>query len=126
MRMNAKAGVLIVLLACHGLSQGYAEATGAITQRENGKTVFDAQARSSDILAHLNSVIQFYRASTQPIQKAGEPNDAVYREQATTLSSQAAEFAFQWAKAEAVLMASQTKQRTSPNSSGAGEQQKLL
>lgn len=123
MRMSAKAGVLIVLLAVHGLSQGYAEA--AFSQQLPGWK-FDAQARSSDILAHLNSVIQFYRRSTQPIQKAGEPNDAVYREQATTLSSQAAEFAFQWAKAEAVLMASQTNQRTSPNSSGAGEQQKLL
>jgi hypothetical protein len=123
MRISAKAGVLIVLLAVHGLSQGYAEA--AFSQQLPGSK-FDAQARSSDILAHLNSVIQFYRRSTQPIQKAGEPNDAVYREQATTLSSQAAEFAFQWAKAEAVLMASQTNQRTAPNSSGVGEQQKLL
>src|SRR5437588_7569002 len=42
----------------------------------------DAQARSRDDLAHLNSVIQFYRASTQPIQNASEPNDVIYRDQA--------------------------------------------
>src|ERR1700753_2640066 len=51
---------------------------------------FDAAARSRDILAHLNTVIQFYRASMQPIQKAGEPNDIVYRDQAVALSSQVA------------------------------------
>jgi Mechanosensitive ion channel len=85
----------------------------------------DAQARSSDILAHLNSVIQFYRGCTPPIQQAGEPNDVVYRDQAAALSSQATEFAFQWAKAEAVLMAThRTNEGTSSNSSHMDEQQK--
>jgi small-conductance mechanosensitive channel len=72
---------------------------------QNPATGLDVQARSRDIVAHLNAVIQFYRASTQPIQKAGEPNDVVYRDQAVTLSSQIADFAFQSAKAEAALMA---------------------
>jgi seryl-tRNA synthetase len=74
----------------------------------------------------LNSVIQFYRASTQPIQKAGEPNDVVYRDQAATLSSQVAGFAFQSAKAEAVLMARyQTRPGASPDSSATDEQQRM-
>jgi small-conductance mechanosensitive channel len=84
---------------------------------------FDAQARSRDILAHLNSLIQFYRACTQPLQKAGEPNDVVYRDQAVALSSAAAGFAFQWARAEAELMSRyQTHGGASPNSSVADEQ----
>jgi hypothetical protein len=87
---------------------------------------FDAQARSQKVVGHLSSVIKFYRASVQPIQKAGEPNDVVYRDQAATLSSQAAEFAFQSAKAEAVLIAKyQSSAAVAPNSSTTGEQQKL-
>jgi hypothetical protein len=87
---------------------------------------FDAQARSQKVVGHLSSVIKFYRASIQPIQKAGEPNDVVYRDQAATLSSQAAEFAFQSAKAEAVLIAKyQSSAAVAPNSSTTGEQQKI-
>jgi small-conductance mechanosensitive channel len=65
----------------------------------------DVEARSQDILGHLNKVIQFYQLTRQPIQKAGEPNDVVYRDQATDLSTQVAQFAFQSAKAQAGLMA---------------------
>jgi hypothetical protein len=87
---------------------------------------FDAQARSQKVVGHLSSVIKFYRASIQPIQKAGEPNDVVYRDQAATLSSQAAEFAFQSAKADAVLIAKyQSSAAVAPHSSTTGEQQKI-
>jgi Mechanosensitive ion channel len=87
---------------------------------------FDAQARSQKVVGHLSSAIKFYRASIQPIQKAGEPNDVVYRDQAASLSSQAAELAFQSAKAEAVLIAKyQSSAAVSPNSSTTGEQQKI-
>jgi len=84
----------IVLLA--GLFGG----AGALSQQSQ-EEIKNALDRSKDIVAHLNSVIQFYRASTQPIQKAGEPNDVVYRDQAAVLSAQVATFAFQSAKAEA-------------------------
>jgi small-conductance mechanosensitive channel len=85
-------------------------AGSAVTQyvahgQQAASASFDPAARSRDILAHLNTVIQFYRASLQPIQKAGEPNDIVYRDQAVALSSQVAGYAFQSAKAEATLMA---------------------
>jgi small-conductance mechanosensitive channel len=87
---------------------------------------FDPQARSREILAELDSVIRFYRASTQPIQNAGEPNDVVYRDQAATLSSQVAGFAFQSAKAEAALMARyQTHPGVSPDSSATTEEQRV-
>jgi small-conductance mechanosensitive channel len=86
----------------------------------------DTQARSREIVAHLNSVIQFYRATTQPVQKAGEPNDVVYRDQGVALSAQIAGFAFQSAKAEAALMAGdQIGKVASSSSSGAGEQQRM-
>jgi hypothetical protein len=87
---------------------------------------FDAQARSKKVIGHLSSVIKFYRASIQPIQKAGEPNDILYRDQVAALSSQAAEFAFQSAKAEAVLIAKyQSSAAVAPNSPTTGEQQKI-
>ncbi len=96
--------------------------------QQSGRCSIDVQARSREIVAHLNAVIQYYRSTTQPVQKAGEPNDAVYRDQAITLSSQIAGFAFQSAEAQAALMASyQTAQAKGvpPNSSVGGEQQKM-
>jgi len=82
--------------------------------------------RSRDILAHLDSVIQFYRASTQPIQRAGEPNDVVYRDQAVTQSTQIAAFAFQSARAEAALLAKSTNQTGGqPESATSNEQQRM-
>jgi hypothetical protein len=75
----------------------------------------DAQAQNQAITAHLNSVIQFYRDLSQPIQKAGEPNDVVYRDQAIAESTQIADFAFQSAKAEAgVLAGYQTPSQGAP------------
>jgi hypothetical protein len=38
MRMKAKAGWLIVLLACHGISQSHSEAPGASAQRSDGQS----------------------------------------------------------------------------------------
>jgi small-conductance mechanosensitive channel len=96
----------------------------AFSQQPQGKES-DAQARSRDIVTHLNSVIQFYRTSTQPLQKAGEPNDVVYRDQTLSLSSQIADFAFQSAKSQAALLAkSQSNQSASPNASALSEQQR--
>jgi small-conductance mechanosensitive channel len=68
-----------------------------------GVADLDLQSSRSDILSHLNAVISFYRASIMPIQKAGEPNDAVYFDQSVELSSQAATYAFQAAQAGAAL-----------------------
>ncbi|MCU1321228.1 MAG: MscS Mechanosensitive ion channel [Acidobacteriaceae bacterium] len=87
---------------------------------------FDAGARGREIIAHLNSVIQFYRVSTQPIQKTGESNDVVYRDQAAALSSDVARFAFQSAKAEAVLLAAyESHLAASQNGASTSEQEKM-
>lgn len=64
----------------------------------------DVKAQEQAITVHLNRVIQFYRALTQPIQKAGEPNDVVYRDQAVAEAAQIANLAFQSAKAEAAIL----------------------
>jgi small-conductance mechanosensitive channel len=69
----------------------------------------DVAGRSSAILAHLNAVLRFYRDSATPIQKVGEPSDLLYRDQAVTLASQIAGFAFQSAKAEAALLGGSPK-----------------
>jgi small-conductance mechanosensitive channel len=58
------------------------------------------------LIAHLNSVIQFYRTVSEPMQKAGEPNDVVYRDQAVAAATEVGTLAFQSAKAEAALAAS--------------------
>lgn len=65
----------------------------------------DPAVQTPAIMKHLNSVIQFYRSVNLPIQKAGEPNDVIYRDQAITAAAQAASNAFQSARAEAALLA---------------------
>src|ERR1700761_1644392 len=46
----------------------------------------DAEAQRAAVIAHLNAAIQFYRSVNQPIQRAGEPNDVIYRDQAVSLA----------------------------------------
>ena len=72
--------------------------------QQTASAPLDAQAQEQAILAHLSAVIQFFHATAQPIQKAGEPNDVVYRDQAVAQSAQLAQFAFASAKAEAALL----------------------
>ena len=86
---------------------------------------FDAETRSRDIVAHLNAVIQFYRKSTQPIQKAGEPNDVIYRDQAKALSAEVANFAFQSSKAEAALLDQYKAHATDSAKEAPSEQAKM-
>jgi small-conductance mechanosensitive channel len=84
----------------------------------------DAQAQEQVILAHLSAVIQFYRSTAQPIQKAGEPNDVVYRDQAIAQSAQIAQFAFDSAKAEAAFLGG-GKGSGEPAAPASGQQQRL-
>ncbi len=78
------------------------------------------EVRRDLILANLNEVIGFYRASLTSIQKAGEPNDVVYFDQSVELATQAAMYAFESAEAEALLL-----QAKGAGESGGGEQQRL-
>jgi small-conductance mechanosensitive channel len=98
----------------------------AALSQQSGEEVIDVQARSRDILNHLNAVIQYYRDSTQTIQKAGEPNDVVYRDQAVDESTQIAGFAFQSANAEAAMLKKyQIRHGAQTEASGSEEQQKM-
>lgn len=86
----------------------------------------NAEAQGHAILAHLSSVIQFYRTINQPIQKAGEPNDVVYRDQALSLAAQMADYAFQSARAQAALLAAAgSKGQPSSSAPISNEQQRM-
>jgi hypothetical protein len=61
--------------------------------------------REKAIVHHLNAVLRFYHDADASIQKVGEPSDLIYRDQAATLATQIAGFAFQSAQAEAALLA---------------------
>lgn len=65
----------------------------------------DVKNRAKLILAHLSEVIKFYRMTTTPIQKTGEPSDVIYAEQAQSLATQVTQLAFQSARDEAALLA---------------------
>ncbi len=77
----------------------------ALAQQQSAPAL-DVQTSSRDTLVHLDAIIQFYRATLQPIQKIGEPNDAVYRDQAVTQSGEIAAYAFAAGKAEALFFTS--------------------
>jgi hypothetical protein len=113
----------LVLFAAALLALTADPSGGRLAFSQQPDTKSEAQARSRDIVSHLNSVIQFYRTSTQPLQKAGEPNDVVYRDQAVSLSSQIADFAFQSAKAQAALLARSQTEKS--NGSALSEQQRM-
>ena len=87
----------------------------------------DVQVRSKEILEHLNAVIQFFRLSTRPaVQTVGEPSDALYREQAVNQTAQVANLAFQYARAEAALLATQAQKGGGTGATASeGEQGKL-
>jgi small-conductance mechanosensitive channel len=100
--------------------------TGHIAFSQQQQSAVDLKARSHAILAYLNAIVRFYRQSTTPAQKIGEPNDVVYRDQSIGLTVQAVEFAFQSAKAEAALMAAYQRQEGMPSESTSSEKQRKL
>src|SRR5579863_1686296 len=71
-------------------------------------------------LHHLNQVISWYRRATTGIQAVGLPSDTIYEDNTKNLAAQVVRFAFQSAKAEAVLIkAQQGSSQTSHESSQA-------
>ena len=80
----------------------------------------------SAALHHLNQIISWYRHSTTGIQTAGLPSDAIYQDNTQALAAQAVRLAFQSAKAEAALIASQQKSGGAGQPSGETTQQQNL
>ena len=67
-------------------------------------TDINVPKRSSEILAHLNAILRFYKTASTPVQKVGEPSDVLYAEQSSAQATQIAQLAFQAAKNEAALL----------------------
>jgi small-conductance mechanosensitive channel len=87
---------------------------------------FDVQARSRQVMAHLSAVIRYYRASLTPIQKVGEPSDALYRDEAVSNAKQVANLAFLSGRGEATLLSAYAKRAGAPEQPSAeGEAEKL-
>jgi small-conductance mechanosensitive channel len=84
------------------------------------------QLDGSAALHHLNQVISWYRHSTTGIQTVGLPSDAIYQDNTLALAAQAVRLAFQSAKAEAALIASQQKSSGASQPSGETTQQQNL
>ncbi len=84
------------------------------------------QLDGSTALYHLNQLISWYRHSTTGIQTVGLPSDTIYQDNMQALGAQAVRLAFQSAKAEAALIASQQKSGGSSQPSGETTQQQNL
>ncbi|MGD0368753.1 MAG: hypothetical protein ABSA94_14945, partial [Acidobacteriaceae bacterium] len=100
------------------------QAGDAGVQGNAGLQVAGLEGQDEAIIAHLSAVIQFYRTVTQPMQKAGEPNDVVYRDQAVAQAAAIGGFAFQSAKAEAPLIEAASGE-AAPGADGTDEQQRI-
>ncbi len=100
------------------------QAGDAGAQGNAGLQVAGLEGQDEAIIAHLSAVIQFYRTVTQPMQKAGEPNDVVYRDQAVAQAAAIGGFAFQSAKAEAPLIEAASGE-AAPGADGTDEQQRI-
>lgn len=61
------------------------------------------------VVNHLNAIISWYRDATTRVQTPGEPSDAVYQDNTQTLAAQALKLAFQSARAEAQIIATEGK-----------------
>jgi small-conductance mechanosensitive channel len=124
-RKYSNRGAISMAIAV-ALLAGFSALRHMALSQQSGEEAIDVEARSHDIVGHLNFVIQYYRASTQTIQKAGEPNDVVYRDQAVDEATQIAAFAFQSANAEAAMLGKyQTQHGAQTDVSGSEEQQKM-
>ena len=84
------------------------------------------QLDGSAALHHLNQIISWYRHSTTGIQTVGLPTDTLYQDNTQALGAQAVRLAFQSAKAEATLIASQQKSSGASQPPGQTTQQQNL
>ena len=81
------------------------------------------QKDTSDILAHLNAAISWYRRIAGLDVTAGQPSDTLYLENARSSASQALQLAFQASEAQAALLSQgNTHGPGSPSTATAGGQ----
>jgi small-conductance mechanosensitive channel len=65
----------------------------------------DSTAQSRAILTHLGEVVRYYRMAVAPIQKVGEPSDALYVQQVQNEATQMGQLAFRGARSQAEFLA---------------------
>src|SRR5579864_838107 len=90
---------------------------------QSGASLPPIQLDGDEVLHHLNQVISLYRHSTMEIRGVGLPSDAIYQDSAKALGAQAAQLAFQSAKAESALILAQ--KGNGPNQGASESTQKL-
>ncbi|HEY1656778.1 MAG TPA: mechanosensitive ion channel protein MscS [Candidatus Sulfotelmatobacter sp.] len=83
------------------------------------------QLDSNAILHHLNDIISWYRHSTTEVQSVGLPSDAIYHDNAQNFGAQAVRLAFQSARAESAVIATQEKKSGTQSSPESTQQQNL-
>jgi small-conductance mechanosensitive channel len=104
------------LVACVGMAL---LAIGAQTLRGQA----DGQVAQLDrdaILHHLNAVITWYRDATTKIKSVGLPSDAIYQDNARDLAAEAVRLAFQSARAEANIIAANSKTASATSAAPSG------
>ncbi len=93
------------LAACAGIALLAIGAQTLRGQADGQPTQLDRDA----ILHHLNAVITWYHDATTKIKSVGLPSDAIYQDNARDLAAEAVRLAFQSARAEANIIAANTK-----------------
>jgi small-conductance mechanosensitive channel len=93
------------LVACAGIALLAIGAQTLRGQADGQPTQLDRDA----ILHHLNAVITWYRDATTKIKSVGLPSDAIYQDNARDLAAEAVRLAFQSARAEANIIAANSK-----------------
>jgi hypothetical protein len=88
-------------------------------------TLPPVQLDGSAVLHHLNQVISWYRHSTTGIKPVGLPTDAIYEQNSKDYGEQVVRLAFQSAKSETALIASQQQKNAAQPSGNATQAQNL-
>ena len=65
----------------------------------------DIPAQSRAILTHLSEMVRYFRMTTTPIQKIGEPSDELYAEQMQNEATAVGQLAFKAARSQAAFLA---------------------
>ena len=71
----------------------------------------DLHAKSQEVFAHLSAVVSYYRTCISLVQKVGNPNDAVYRQDSITNAKLVASYAFQAGTAVTTLLAAYARRQ---------------
>ncbi len=102
-RRSLSAGFLMTLVL--GLGWGVLRAQSQQPAAPPPPAVLDRGA----VVSHLNAIIGWYRSATTRVQAAGEPSDVVYQDNTQDFAAQALRLAFQSAREEAEIIATEDK-----------------